>query len=440
MLKLAEIKTKHEENKKILLEKQQFIKEKTQFKEKFKRLMLELGLYNKFDKTYYLQIESKTNYGFLAKLHLEDGLSFSEFQKNIGHIQESLCCIWIMETIPFKDYANIRIVTQPLDDEIPFEKPKIKPWQMYLGLNLSLDAILNDNNKNQMFLLAGAIGAGKTTLLYMILLSWILGCAVNEVEIYLSDIAKNEFPHFKYVKHIKYYASELEELYMMMQYIRIKIDKRNKIISKYREEGKATNIKEYNAINKSKMSYCYIMIDEFSVVVPDKTDNEDEKNMKQYIIDTLKKISKIGRSLGIFTIICLQKTTKEEMGASILKNMSAVRISFRANDAVSSEVIMGDSSAVGLNNRYAIYSLNGGDKKDYLFSPKLTTERLNDLLKPYIDRNHKKVDIENEIKESNQPPQPPSKVIPLPKKKQKEKTHHYPVIDISKGDDDYVDN
>jgi hypothetical protein len=122
------------------------------------------------------------------------------------------------------------------------------------------------------------------------------------------------------------------------------------------------------------------------VVVPDKSDSEDEKDMKQEIIDTLKKVSKIGRSLGIFTIICLQKTTKEEMGASILKNMSAVRISFRANDFVSSDVIIGGGAAVGLADRYAIYSLNGGDKKDYLFSPNLTTEMLNILLDPFIER------------------------------------------------------
>jgi hypothetical protein len=112
--------------------------------------------------------------------------------------------------------------------------------------------------------------------------------------------------------------------------------------------------------------------------------------MKQEIIDIIKKVTKIGRSLGVFTIICLQKTSKTELGeASIIKNMSAVRISFRANDRPSSEVIMGDNSAVGLADRYAVYSWNGGATKDYLFSPNLSTEMLNEMLEPYIENKFK---------------------------------------------------
>ena len=68
----------------------------------------------------------------------------------------------------------------------------------------------------------------------------------------------------------------------------------------------------------------------------------------------------------------------------LLKNMSAVRISFRANDAISSEVIMGDNSAMGLPDRVAVYSQNGGSIQSYLFAPKITIERLNELLDPFI--------------------------------------------------------
>jgi hypothetical protein len=224
----------------------------------------------------------------------------------------------------------------------------------------------------------------------MILLSWILGCKPEEVEIYLSDIAKNEFVNFQHVKHVKYYASELEELLIMMRKIKEIIEKRNKIISDCREKGIATNIEEYNKISKNKMSYAYIVIDEYSIITPDASDNKEEKEMKQEIIDIIKKVAKIGRSLGVFTIICLQKTSASELSnASIIKNMSAVRISFRANDRPSSEVIMGDNSAVGLADRYAVYSFDGGANKDYLFSPKLTTEMLNEMLEPYIEDKYK---------------------------------------------------
>jgi hypothetical protein len=176
----------------------------------------------------------------------------------------------------------------------------------------------------------------------------------------------------------------------MMRKIKDIIEKRNKIITRCREKGVATNIEEYNKVSKDKLSYVYIVIDEYSVVAPDASDNKIEKEMKQEIIDIIKKTTKIGRSLGVFTVICLQKTSKTELGeASIIKNMSAVRISFRANDRPSSEVIIGDNSAVGLADRYAVYSLNGGANKDYLFSPNLTTDMLNEMLEPYIENKFK---------------------------------------------------
>jgi hypothetical protein len=50
---------------------------------------------------------------------------------------------------------------------------------------------------------------------------------------------------------------------------------------------------------------------------------------------------------------------------------------------------MGDNSAVGLSKRYGVYSLNGGEEKNYLFSPNLTTERLNELLRPFIKEKHR---------------------------------------------------
>jgi len=421
-------------------EKKVFLKEKAEFYEKFYRLMFELGLYNKFNRTYNLKIIEKTNYGYKAYLNLEPGLFFSEFQKKIGEIQQGLCCIWIMKMQPFKDYANIKIVTQALDEETPYENPQIKPWQMYLGLDFSLEPIKNNCNDYCMFLLAGATGAGKTRFLYLIILSWILSCKINEVEIYLADPVKDGFSKFRNAKMVKYYATEIESILSILKYMEIKLSKRKSVIGKLREAGLATNIVEYNSISKSKMSYCYVVIDEFSFLIPDKSDNETEKTQKQEIIDICKKLSKAGREMGIFLLVGVQKTVKDEL-PSLIKNMAAVRISFRANDSISSEVIMGDNCAVGLMDRYAVYSQNGGEKRDYLFSPLLTTQMLNNFLQPpYSDPNHKKIDIDSIIKdtETKQPPAKVTKVVNLPKK-QRNKNSHYPVVNLIE-EDQYVDN
>jgi len=386
--KINQNKENNLHKKEEILQKKQFNKDKTEFEQKFYRLMLELGLYNKFNRTYWLNIRDKTEYGFYAQLYLSDGLNFTELRQKIGNIQESLCCIWIMRTRQFQNYADVEIIIEPVDEEIPFEPPKIKPWQMCIGLSFSLNPIVIDINDYCMFLLAGATGSGKTRLVYQILLSWIMNCTPQEIEIYLGDVAKNEYINFQHVKHVKYYAFELEMLDKMISMLEKEFERRKKLLSITREKGIATNIKEYNSVSKNKLSYIIILNDEFSVLLPDKTDNKDEKETKQRIIDSLKKLSKTGRNFGMFTFEALQKTVKDEI-PSVIKSMSAVRMSFRANDSISSEVIMGDNSAVGLADRYAVYSTNGGEKKDYLFSPNLTTEMLNEMLEPYLEDKFK---------------------------------------------------
>ena len=226
-----------------------------------------------------------------------------------------------MKTEQLQNYAEVQIVLKPVDKKIEYENPNIKPWELYLGLNFSGEIQKNNNDDACMFLLAGATGSGKTRYLYQVLLSWILGCSPNNVWLYLSDIAKNEYIQFKNVKHVKAYASELDDLVSMMKQIKTEFDRRKRLIGLLREQGIATNIDEYNNVNpKNKLAYCYVLIDEFSVILPDKTDSKDEKDKKSYILDTIKSLEKTGRSFGIFCFIATQKTTKDELPSIVKKH------------------------------------------------------------------------------------------------------------------------
>jgi hypothetical protein len=441
-----EIQEKIKKNQELAKEKAEFNKEKFEFEERFYRLMFELGFINKANDTFDLRIESKTEYGFYAQLYRNSGLSFGKLKEQLEIIEENLKCIWIMNYDKFKDYAKIQIITKPLDENILYENPKLEPWEMYLGISLSLQINKINVNRNNMFLIGGATNSGKTRFIYMIILSWVLNCKINEIELYISDICKDEYCNLKYLKMCKCYCSELEQLYKMIKYLKIKFEKRKAIISKYREDGRATNIEEYNKINKIKMSYVYIFIDEASILMPSTGEKKEVKAMKEEILDSLGIFSKTVRSYGLFPIVATQKTTNSEINP-LIRDMAAVRIMFRANGGKSSESMLGDDSAVGLLDRYALYSLDGGCTKNYLFSPKLTTEYLNELLKPHIDKNFKKVDIDLALKESNQSPQPEARVTPIPKKKPKlkikTKENPYDIINIpidDMEDDEYADD
>lgn len=367
------------------------------FIKRFNEEMFEMGLLNSFCKTYQIKAVDKTPYGFNAEIKLVPGLNFIKLKENLIGLQQSLNCTLILENKNNKNVGFLKIVMKDIDTQLPFSPPKIKPNEICLGMSFTNEPIIIDCNKHCMFLIAGATGAGKTRYLYTILLSWLMSCSHTEIGLFLADLAKSEFCGFKDVKQVMSYAEELDELLLIMEFLNKEMTYRKTLLSRYRnrKENSATNISEYNEIEPTrKLKFFYVFIDEFSAVNPDATDTEEEKATKEKILAVIKKISKRGRSLGVFCILATQKTTKEEL-PPILKNMSAVRVSFRANDAISSEVILGDNSAVGLEDRIGLYSLNGGADKDYLFSSSLDINYMNSMIRENVDMWFKKEHLED---------------------------------------------
>lgn len=364
-------------------------KEKEKFLLAFNEEMFGFGLYNKFNLTYELDLAEVTDYGYKGTIKPVPGLGFDKLKAIQENLEVNLHSYIQFDYELSKKTSDIIFITKGFCFNKKFSCPHIKPNEIFLGYNYTTDNIKVDCNKHCMFLIAGATGAGKTRFLYCVLLAWITSCSEDEVHLYLSDVAKNEFNVFKNDKHVKGYAETIEELKEMCLEIQDKIEERKKLLDPYRAHTLATNINEYNKLineyNKTsnekieKLPYIYINLDEFSAIVEDKTDTEEIKSCKELIMDILKDIAKIGRSIGIFCIISTQKTTKEEI-PPILKNMSAVRISFRANDAISSQVILGDDKATKLRDRLGLYSLTGGNDQEYLISPLLDIEDITPLL------------------------------------------------------------
>ena len=71
------------------------------------------------------------------------------------------------------------------------------------------------------------------------------------------------------------------------------------MIEPYRNNNEANNIEEYNKLKGvEKMTYNYLLIDELSILMPDKSDSKNEKKLKEEILAYLKKLSKLGRAAG----------------------------------------------------------------------------------------------------------------------------------------------
>ena len=375
----------------------------------FYRIMFEKGIYNKEVRTFELVIDKCTEYGYEGSLKQVPGITFSDLEEVMEKLQQELACLFILKNELFNTVAKVTIIKKGIDEDLEYTPPnELKPYEMHLGTDLVGNNIINDCNKNCMFLFGGATGSGKTRFIYTMLLSWIMKCDPKEIGLYVGDVAKQEYVNFQDVAHVKGYAEELEELYAIMMYFFDEIKRRRKVLKELRKSKKGTNIREYNDINKVKMEYSYILIDEFSVIIPDDTDTNKEKYMKNRILSVIKTISKMGRSLGIFVILCTQKTSKDEM-PPILKNMSAVRLSTRANDEISSQVILGDNSACGIPSRYFIYSFNGGSDKNYGYAKKLEIPYMNEILDRYEDFGAKRIDYMKKYYYTDEYLNPPAK-------------------------------
>lgn len=370
------------------------VKEQFELEEKFYRQMFEHGLLNKRADTYQINLTDKTDYGWKGYLKSEFGLSFNQIQNDrvIDSINENLECIFMINPTKMSGKAPIKIINKKCDPKIPYENPNVKPDEVFIGMNLEWQPIKIDANKHCHFLIAGATGSGKSRGLHMTIASWIMGCKPNEVELYLADLFSDEMAIFKWCKHVKYYANDIPQFYKMLKYLYTKLQKRIKVISPLIEDGICQNMPEYNQQTKNKMTYVYIVIDEFSIIMPSKGDSKEDRQIKEECLDILCKISKLARKMGMFLIIGLQKTVKDEI-PTIIKSSSGTRICYRTNDRITSEVLLESHEAYGLEPRYAIYQLNG-NTSDMLFTPYIDIKNIKQLIQPHVDKNKSKINLD----------------------------------------------
>ena len=95
------------------------------------------------------------------------------------------------------------------------------------------------------------------------------------------------------------------------------------------------------------MTYEYLVLEEFSDFMPSEADTKEIKNIKNKCLALLERLIKASRSTGIFLIICLQATTKDQMPVFLRKQCN-IRVTFRQSEDLASQNIIGTNEAVAL--------------------------------------------------------------------------------------------
>lgn len=200
---------------------------------------------------------------------------------------------------------------------IPYFHRKALP--MVAGMNINGQLIVYDMVKNPHLLIAGETGSGKSTQLRSILTTLIQTVQPKQLELYLCDLKRSEFHLFRHIEHVRGLFNSAKEMLPMLKYLQNEMRRRGDLLD-HHEVAHIDDLKE-------KPPYIVLCIDEVALL---------QKENK--LMELVEEISAIGRALGVFLILSMQRPDSKVLDGK-LKNNLTVRMGFKCADLINSRII-----------------------------------------------------------------------------------------------------
>jgi DNA segregation ATPase FtsK/SpoIIIE, S-DNA-T family len=169
-------------------------------------------------------------------------------------------------------------------------------------------------------LIAGETGSGKSTQLRSILTTLIKVKRPEELQFYLGDCKRQEFHIFRKVEHVQCVHSTARDIRIMLQKIRIEMDKRSNLTEVF-EVGHIDELPK-----EHRFPYIIVCIDEFVMLRKD-----------DVIMDILTEIVAIGRTLGVFAILSMQRPNAKTLDTTVRANLT-VSMGFKLRDPMEAKI------------------------------------------------------------------------------------------------------
>lgn len=247
------------------------------------------------------------------------------------------------------------------------------------GKDRTGEYVVLDLLKQPHILIAGETGSGKSTQLRSILTTMILNKKPSELQLYLGDCKKSEFHIFRKVEHVQCVLSNGKEIAKMLKHLKKELDERSDLT----ETFEVSHIDDLPA--EHRRPYIVVCIDEFVMLRKDET-----------VMDILTEIVAIGRTLGVFAILSMQRPNAQVLDTTIRANLT-VSMGFKLRDKIEARIVnTPDAEKIDVSGRFIMNS----DKLYDLQAPYLELEEAKKLLNPFC--------ATKEAKEVNEePPAPP---------------------------------
>ncbi|HHP1050932.1 FtsK/SpoIIIE domain-containing protein [Bacillus thuringiensis] len=229
--------------------------------------------------------------------------------------------------------------------------------------NMLVYDMVNPNTPH--VLIAGETGSGKSSMVRVVLSTLIQYMPPDKLYLYLGDLKNSEFHFLRRVKHVKEVCMEEIEMKVMLHKVWNEIRERRKLM----EEYEVDHIDEYNKLNPDKQKpYILLAIDEVAML-------QDEKEC----MTTIEKISAVGRALGVFLMLSMQRPDAKVLDGKLKLNMT-VRMGFKCDNTINSNIMGTPGSEHLEQSGQIILKLNGLKKVQ---APYLELNKAKKIVEPY---------------------------------------------------------
>lgn len=249
--------------------------------------------------------------------------------------------------------------------------------------NSPIEFVLDAVSHTHAFIL-GKSGSGKSVLLHNIVSHLIARYSPSDLELYLLDLKLGgvEFNRYKGVPHARVLLvdnSDVEIIVAIMRDIDMKMRERGKILNK----AGCNNVTDYNELHPdNRLSQVIVFADECQQLFNEELRKNGNSKHHDFILNTLIKIAKEGRSQGIHLVMATQTLAGSDIPSGILNNISDFyllnSVSSDAERLVSGSCKYTSDLATGeVYYKHVEYSTNF---KGYYISKKESDDIVNGLL------------------------------------------------------------
>jgi S-DNA-T family DNA segregation ATPase FtsK/SpoIIIE len=276
--------------------------------------------------------------------------------------------IRILAPIPGKQAVGVELPnTSPnlvtlgdIYDELPATSSPLSVW---LGKDISGQAVWTDLARMPHVLIAGTTGSGKSGCINTILTSVLLRSTPDDVRMILIDPKRIELNYYESIPHLLTpVVSSPKEAAAVLRNVVAEMERRYERLSAVRARNVAEANRAFRSRGEPSLPYLLVVIDELADLM---------MISPQEVEDAVIRLAQKSRAVGIHLVLATQRPSVDVITGMIKANVPS-RIAFAVSSQTDSRVILDQAGAESL--------LGQGDM---LFKP-LGTSRLQRLQGAFV--------------------------------------------------------